>query len=63
MAAGSAGAAARQKRLLEQIQVAKESLCPPESEADNDGTSAPAKEAKPPKRTDERPEHNQNWIP
>ena len=60
VAAGRAGAAARQKRLLEQPQVAKELLRPPVSTADNDGTSAPPKEAKPPKGTDERPEHN--WI-
>ena len=42
-AAGRAGAAARkakQKRLLEQLQAAKESLRPPVSAADNDGTSA-----------------------
>ena len=63
VAAGRAGAAARQKRLLEQLQAAKESLRPPVSAADNDGTSAPPKEAKPPKRTDERPEHNHKWIP
>ena len=55
MAAGRAGAAARQMRLL---QAAKESLRPPVSAADNDGTSASPKEAK---RTDERPEPN--WIP
>ena len=60
VAARRAGAAARQKRLLEQLQAAKESLRPP---ADNDGTSAPQKEAKSPKRTDERPEHSHNWIP
>ena len=59
MAAGRAGAAARQKRLLGQLQAAKESLRPPVSAADNDGTSAPPKEAKPPKQT----EHNLNWIP
>ena len=58
VAAGRAGAAARQKRLLEQLQAAKESLRPPISAADNDGTSASPKEAK---RTDERPEPN--WIP
>ena len=58
MAAGRAGAAARQKRLLEQLQAAKKSLRPPVSAADNDGMSASPKEAK---RTDERPEHN--WIP
>ena len=58
-----AGAAAPQKQLLEQLQAAKESLRPPVNAADNDGTSAPPKEAKPPKRTDERPEHNHNWIP
>ena len=58
VAAGRAGAAARQKRLLEQLQAAKESLRPPVSAADNDGTSASPKEAK---RTDERPEPN--WIP
>ena len=63
MAAGCAGAAARQKRLLEQLQAAKESLRPPDNAAENDGTSAPPKEAKPPKRTDERPEHTHNWIP
>ena len=63
MAAGRAGAAARQKRLLEQLQATKESLRPPVSAADNDSTSAPPKEDKPPKRTDERPEHNHNWIP
>ena len=57
-----AGAAARQKRLLEQLQAAKESLRPPVSVADNDDTSAALKEAKPPKRTDERPEHNHNWV-
>ena len=61
VAAGRAGAGARQKRLLEQLQAAKESLRPPVSAADNDGTSAPPKEAKPPKGTDEQPEHN--WIP
>ena len=58
VAAGRAGAAARQKRLLEQLQAAKESLRPHVSAADNDGTSASPKEAK---RTDERPEPN--WIP
>ena len=58
--AGCAGAAARQKRLHEHLQAAKESLRPPVSAADNDGTSASPKEAKPPKRTDERPEPN--WI-
>ena len=63
LAAGRAGAAVRHKRLLEQLQAAKESLRPPVSAADNDSTSAPPKEAKPPKRTDERPEHNHNWIP
>ena len=63
VAAGRAGAAARHKRLLEQLQAAKESLRPPVSAAENDGTSAAPKEAKPPKRTDERPEHNHNWIP
>ena len=56
VAAGRAGAAARQKRLLEQLQAAKESLRPPVSAADNDGTSASPKEAK---RT--RPEPN--WSP
>ena len=55
VATGRAGAAARQKRLLEQLQVAKESLRPPLSPADNDGTSASPKEAK---RTDKRPEPN-----
>ena len=54
---------ARQKRLIEQLQAAKESLRPPVSAADNGGTTAPPQEAKPPKRTDERPEHNHNWIP
>ena len=63
MAAGRAGGAARQKRLLEQLQAAKESLCPPVSAADNDGTSPPPKEVKPPKRTDERPENDHNRIP
>ena len=58
VAAGRAGVAARQKRLLEQLQAAKESLRPPVNAADNDGTSASPKEAK---RTDERPEPN--WIP
>ena len=58
MAAGRAGAAARQKRLLEELPAAKESLRPPVSVADNDGTSTSPKEAK---RTDERPEPN--WIP
>ena len=58
VAAGRAGAAARQKRLLEQLQAAKKSLRPPVSAADNDGMSASQKEAK---RTDERPEPN--WIP
>ena len=53
VAAGRAGAAARQK-----LQAAKESLRPPVSAADNDGRSASPKEAK---RTDERPEPN--WIP
>ena len=61
MAAGRAGAAARQKRLLEQLQAAKESLRSPVSAAVNDGTFASSKEAKLPKRTDERPEPN--WIP
>ena len=55
VAAGRAGAAARQKRLLGQLQSAKESLRPPVSVADNDGTSASPKEAKPPKRIDKRP--------
>ena len=58
MATGRAGAAARQKRLLEQLQAAKESLRLPVSAADSDGTSASPKEAK---RTDERPAPN--WIP
>ena len=58
VAAGRAGAVARQKQLLEQLQAAKESFCPPVSAADNDGTSDSPKEAK---RTDERPEPN--WIP
>ena len=58
MAAGRASAAARQMRLLEKLQAAKESFRPPVSAADNDGTSASPKEAK---RTDERPEPN--WIP
>ena len=58
VAAGRAGAAARQKRLLEELQAAKESLRPPVSAADNDDTTASPKEAK---RTDERPEPN--WIP
>ena len=40
MAAMRAGAAAQQKPLLEQLQAAKESLRPPVSAADNDGTSA-----------------------
>ena len=62
VSAERAGAAARQIRLLEQLQTAKESLHPPVSTADNDGTSAPPKEAKTQKRTDERPEHNHNWI-
>ena len=61
VAAGRADASARQKRLLKQLQTAKESLHPPVCAADNDGTSASPKEAKPPKCTDERPEHN--WIP
>ena len=56
--AGRAGAVARQKRLLEQLPAAEESLRPPVSTADNDGTSASPKEAK---RTEERPEPN--WIP
>ena len=55
VAAGRAGAAAGQKRLLEQLPTANESLRPPVSAADNDGTSASPKEAKPPKRTDEGP--------
>ena len=59
MAAGRAGAAARQKRLLEQLQAAKESFRSPVSAADNDGTSASP--AQPPKRAEERPEPN--WIP
>ena len=54
VAAGRTGAAARQKRLLEQVQIAKESVGPPVSAADNDGMSASPKEAK---RTDEP-----NWI-
>ena len=62
MATGRAGAA-RQKRLLEQHQADKESLRPPVSSADNDVTSASPNEAKLPKRTDEWPEHNHNWIP
>ena len=53
VAAGCARAAARQKRLLEQLQAAKESLRP------GDGTSAPPKEADR-ERTDKRPEHNRN---
>ena len=57
VAAGRAGAAARQKRLLKQLQAAKVSLRQPVSAADNDGTSASPKEDK---RTDERPEPN--WI-
>ena len=61
VATGRAGAAARQKRLLEQLNAAKESLRPPVSAADNDGTSASPKEAKPSKLTDERSEPN--WIP
>ena len=61
MAAGRAGAAARQKQLLVQLQATKESLRPPVSAADNDGTSAPPKEAKARNCTDERPEHS--WIP
>ena len=60
VAVGRAGAAARQKRLLEQHKAAKESLRPRVSAADNDGTSASPKEAL---RTDERPEHNHDWIP
>ena len=51
------------KRLLEQLQATKESLRSPVSAADNDNTSASPKEAKPPKRSAERPEHNHNWIP
>ena len=58
VAAGRAGAAARRKRLLEQLQATKESLRPPVNAADNDGTSASPQEEK---RTDERPEPN--WIP
>ena len=58
MAAGRACAAARQKRLLKQLQAAKESLSPPVSAADNGGTAASPKQAK---RTDERPEPY--WIP
>ena len=58
VASGRAGVAARQKRLLEQLQAAKKSLRRPVSAADNGGTSSPPKEAKPPKLTDERPEHN-----
>ena len=58
MAAGRAGAAAWQKRLLEQLQAAKVSLRPPVSAAANDGTSASPKEAK---CIDERLEPN--WIP
>ena len=42
VAADRAGAAARQKRLLEQLQAAKESLRPPVSEADNDCPSTEA---------------------
>ena len=53
-----AGAAARQKRLHEQLRAAKESGRPPVSAADNDGTPASPKEAM---RTDERPEPK--WIP
>ena len=48
-----AGATAQQKRLLEQLQTAKESLCP------GDGTSAPPKEADR-ERTDKLPEHKRN---
>ena len=55
VASGRAGAADRQKRLLQQLQADKESLRPPVSAADNDGISASPKEAKLPKRTDERP--------
>ena len=61
VATGRASAAARQKRLLEQLQAAKASLRSTVSAADNDSTSASPKEAKPPKCTDERPEYN--WIP
>ena len=39
VAARRAGAAARQKRLLDQLQAAKESLRPQVSAADNDGKS------------------------
>ena len=53
--AGHAGAAARQKRLFEQLLAAKESLRPQVSTAYNDGSSSPPKEAKPPKHTNERP--------
>ena len=60
---GRADAAARHKQPIEQLQAAKESLRLPVSAADNDGTSAPPKEAEPPKHTDERPEHNHNWTP
>ena len=63
VAAERAGAVSRKKRLLEQLQAAKESLRPPVSAADNDGTSASPKEAKLPKRIDERPEYNHNCIP
>ena len=61
VATGHEGVTARQKQLLEQLQAAKESLRAPVS-ADDDGTSAPPKEAKPPKRTEERPKHNNNCI-
>ena len=63
LAAGRADAAARQKRLLEQLQAAKESLRAPVSAADNDGMSASPKEAKLPKRTDEHNITEHNWIP
>ena len=45
MATRRAGAAARQTRLLEQLQAAKESLRPPVGAADNDGISVPPKES------------------
>ena len=63
VAAGRAALPPGKKRLLELLHAAKESLRPLVSAADNDGTSAPPNEAKPQKRTDERPAHNHNWVP
>ena len=65
--AAAAARKTKQKRLLEQLQAAKESLHPPVSASDNDGTSARSSgtglQIPDRARADRRPEHNHNWIP